>query len=58
MHLAYNGTHFFGSQTQKETSDTVLGELENVLKKLGIEQKVVQAGELTKASMLLCRSVI
>ncbi|MEN4045009.1 tRNA pseudouridine(38-40) synthase TruA [Sulfurimonas sp. NWX367] len=57
LHLAYNGTHFFGSQTQKETSDTVLGELENVLKKLGIEQKVVASGRTDKgvhATMQVC----
>ncbi|QOP43463.1 tRNA pseudouridine(38-40) synthase TruA [Sulfurimonas sediminis] len=57
LHLAYNGTHFFGSQTQKETSKTVLGELENVLKKLGIEQKVVASGRTDKgvhATMQVC----
>lgn len=57
LHLAYNGTHFFGSQTQKETPDTVLGELENVLKKLGIEQKVVASGRTDKgvhATMQIC----
>ncbi|ADN09336.1 tRNA pseudouridine(38-40) synthase TruA [Sulfurimonas autotrophica] len=57
LHLAYNGTHFFGSQTQKETSKTVLGELENVLKKLGIEQKVIASGRTDKgvhATMQVC----
>ena len=57
LHLAYNGTHFLGSQTQKETSNTVLGELENVLKKLGIEQKVVASGRTDKgvhATMQVC----
>ncbi len=57
LHLAYNGTHFLGSQTQKETSNTVLGELENVLKKLGIEQKVIASGRTDKgvhATMQIC----
>lgn len=57
LHLAYNGTHFFGSQTQTETSKTVLGELENVLKKLGIEQKVIASGRTDKgvhATMQIC----
>ncbi|WP_457748369.1 tRNA pseudouridine(38-40) synthase TruA [Sulfurimonas sp.] len=57
LYLAYNGTHFFGSQTQKETANTVLGELENVLKKLGIKQKVVASGRTDKgvhATMQVC----
>ncbi len=57
LYLAYNGTHFFGSQRQKETKNTVLGELENVLKKLGIEQKVVASGRTDKgvhATMQVC----
>ena len=57
LYLAYNGTHFFGSQIQKETSRTVLGELESVLKKLGIEQKIVASGRTDKgvhATMQVC----
>ena len=57
LHLAYNGTHFLGSQIQKETKNTVLGELENVLKKLGIEQKAVASGRTDKgvhATMQVC----
>jgi tRNA pseudouridine38-40 synthase len=57
LHLAYNGTHFLGSQTQKETKNTVLGELENVLQKLGIDQKVVASGRTDKgvhATMQIC----
>jgi len=57
LHLAYNGTHFLGSQTQKETSNTVLGELENVLQKLGIEQRVVASGRTDKgvhSTMQVC----
>lgn len=57
LYLAYNGTHFFGSQTQKETQNTVLGELGNVLKKLGIAQRVVASGRTDKgvhATMQVC----
>jgi len=57
LHLAYNGTHFFGSQTQKEIKNTVLGELENILEKLGIKQKVVASGRTDKgvhATMQVC----
>ncbi|HIP54468.1 MAG TPA: tRNA pseudouridine(38-40) synthase TruA [Sulfurimonas autotrophica] len=57
LHLAYNGTHFFGSQRQKEQSKTVLGELENVLEKLGITQKVVASGRTDRgvhATMQVC----
>lgn len=57
LHLAYNGTHFFGSQVQKETAKTVLGELESVLCKLGIEQRVIASGRTDKgvhATMQVC----
>jgi len=57
LHLAYNGTHFFGSQRQTEQSNTVLGELENVLEKLGITQKVVASGRTDRgvhATMQVC----
>ena len=57
LYLSYNGTHFLGSQTQKETKNTVLGELENVLKKLGIKQKVIASGRTDKgvhATMQVC----
>jgi len=42
--LAYNGKEFFGSQIQKETSQTVLGTFEGVLQKLGITARVVASG--------------
>jgi len=42
--LAYNGKEFFGSQIQKETSQTVLGTFEKVLQKLGINTKVIASG--------------
>jgi len=46
--LSYNGTHFLGSQTQKESSNTILGNLESVLKALGIDFKVVASGRTDK----------
>ncbi len=42
--IAYNGTHFLGSQSQKESKNTVLGVLDAGLKKLGIETKIVASG--------------
>jgi len=42
--LAYNGTDFLGSQSQKESKNTVLGVLEAALKKLNIETKIVASG--------------
>jgi tRNA pseudouridine38-40 synthase len=46
--LSYNGTHFLGSQTQKETKNTILGNLESVLKQLGIHYKVIASGRTDK----------
>ncbi|SMP88088.1 tRNA pseudouridine38-40 synthase [Epsilonproteobacteria bacterium SCGC AD-308-O04] len=46
--IAYNGTNFFGSQIQKETSNTILGNLEHVLKQLGINVKVIASGRTDK----------
>ena len=46
--LSYNGTTYLGSQTQTETSNTILGNLEKVLKKLGINFKVVASGRTDK----------
>jgi tRNA pseudouridine38-40 synthase len=42
--LAYNGTHYYGSQIQKEVSPTVFGTFERVLRELGIEQRVIVSG--------------
>lgn len=42
--ISYNGTHFFGSQIQKEKSQTILGELQRVLKSLGIKEKIIASG--------------
>ncbi len=46
--LAYNGTHFLGSQTQKSSNNTVFGQLERVLQQLGIQNKTVPSGRTDK----------
>ncbi|MDD5203323.1 MAG: tRNA pseudouridine synthase A, partial [Sulfurimonas sp.] len=46
--LAYNGTSFLGSQTQSETSNTVLGKLESVLSLLGISSRAIASGRTDK----------
>jgi tRNA pseudouridine38-40 synthase len=46
--LAYNGTHFLGSQIQKETDNTVLGNVEAVFRQLGITERVVASGRTDK----------
>ena len=48
LSIAYNGTHFFGSQIQKETTNTILGNLERVLSQLGIKDKVIASGRTDK----------
>jgi len=42
--IAYNGTTFLGSQTQKSSKNTILGELEHVLCQLNIDSKAVASG--------------
>ncbi|MCK9472366.1 tRNA pseudouridine(38-40) synthase TruA [Sulfurimonas sp.] len=42
--LAYNGTNFLGSQTQKSSKNTILGQLEHVLHQLNIDAKVIASG--------------
>ncbi|DAB29082.1 MAG TPA: tRNA pseudouridine(38-40) synthase TruA [Sulfurimonas sp. UBA12504] len=46
--LAYNGTSFLGSQTQTETSNTILGKLESVLSNLGINSRAIASGRTDK----------
>jgi len=46
--LAYNGTHFYGSQIQKDIQPTVFGTLEDALLRLGIDQRVVVSGRTDK----------
>lgn len=48
LNIAYNGTGFLGSQIQSETPNTILGNLEKVLRQLGIESKVVASGRTDK----------
>lgn len=42
--LAYDGTHFLGSQTQESSSNTVFGRVEQALKKLNIDAKTTPSG--------------
>lgn len=46
--LAYNGTSYLGSQTQTETPNTIFGNLEKVLKQLGIKSKIIASGRTDK----------
>ena len=46
--LAYDGTHFFGSQIQSETKETIFGYVEAVLLELGIDFRVVASGRTDK----------
>jgi len=46
--LAYNGTSFLGSQAQKSSSNTILGNLQKVLSKLSIDSKIVASGRTDK----------
>lgn len=42
--IAYNGTHYHGSQIQKEITPTIFGTFEDALFRLGINQRVVISG--------------
>lgn len=46
--LAYKGTHFLGSQIQKETTNTIFGQVEKVLSKINIDYRVVASGRTDK----------
>jgi len=46
--IAYNGTNFLGSQAQKNSSNTVIGNLEKVLSKLSINSKIIASGRTDK----------
>lgn len=46
--LAYNGTSYLGSQIQTETSNTIFGNIEKVLLKLGIDFRVIASGRTDK----------
>lgn len=42
--IAYNGSKFYGFQRQKTTSNTVVQKIEDTLKSLGINSKVIGSG--------------
>ncbi|QOY50876.1 tRNA pseudouridine(38-40) synthase TruA [Candidatus Sulfurimonas baltica] len=42
--IAYDGTNFLGSQTQKSSPNTILGNLEHVLHKLHVDSKIIASG--------------
>ena len=46
--LVYNGTHFLGSQTQRESKNTILGNVTQVFEALGITDKIVASGRTDK----------
>lgn len=46
--ISYNGTDFLGSQTQTQTSNTVLGTIGAVLSQLGINTKIIASGRTDK----------
>ena len=46
--LSYNGTSYLGSQIQKETNNTIFGQLDIVLSKLGINFKIIASGRTDK----------
>lgn len=47
--VAYDGTHFFGSQIQSQTKETIFGYFESVLHSLGIQSRVVASGRTDRA---------
>ena len=46
--ISYNGSSYLGSQTQKSSSNTILGNLEYVLKEINIDSKVYASGRTDK----------
>lgn len=48
LKIAYNGTHFFGSQIQTETQNTIIGNIQKVLQHLGISDSLVASGRTDK----------
>ncbi len=47
--LQYNGVPFFGSQSQKNTKQTVLGIFQSALSRLGISAKAIASGRTDRA---------
>ncbi|MEN8302635.1 MAG: tRNA pseudouridine(38-40) synthase TruA [Campylobacterota bacterium] len=46
--LSYDGTSYLGSQIQKETNNTIFGQVQKVLSQLGIDAKAVASGRTDK----------
>jgi tRNA pseudouridine38-40 synthase len=46
--IAYNGTDYLGSQTQKSSPNTIMGNLEKILLKLSIDSKIIASGRTDK----------
>ncbi|KIM04089.1 MAG: hypothetical protein KN64_10450 [Sulfurovum sp. AS07-7] len=46
--ISYDGSHFFGFQSQKSSHDTVIDSLKAALKSLGIDSNIVGAGRTDK----------
>ncbi len=46
--LSYDGTHFLGSQAQKSSNNTILGNLQKVLLQLSIDSKIIASGRTDK----------
>jgi len=53
--LAYNGTCFLGSQIQTQTSNTIIGQIQQALKKLGIDSKLIASGRTDKGVHATCQ---
>jgi tRNA pseudouridine38-40 synthase len=48
LSIAYNGKNFLGSQSQKSSKNTILGNIQRVLTALGIESKIIASGRTDK----------
>ena len=46
--IIYNGTNYLGSQIQKSSRNTILGNLEHVLREINIDTKVIASGRTDK----------
>ncbi len=46
--IAYNGTTFLGSQSQKESNNTILGNLSHILSQINIDSKITASGRTDK----------
>ena len=46
--IVYNGTNYLGSQIQKSSRNTILGNLEHVLREINIDTKVIASGRTDK----------